>query len=153
VTEALVQYNRPLIPPGAVCVACDATEMLVRDHCHEHGWVRGIVCRSCNTRLGVIDRGYVPRGDEDLLAALLAVRNHCPDCKQIDITSLVRTGRELVRPSAEGAEALSLRLDAAIRDRVDAYARKTRRSRNATVNQLLEIALDHVEQEAGSNPP
>lgn len=28
---------------------------LVFDHCHEHGWVRGIVCQSCNVKLGQLD--------------------------------------------------------------------------------------------------
>jgi hypothetical protein len=62
----------------------------VRDHCHEHGWVRDIVCRSCNLFLGVIDRLRVPRADERLLAALLIVRNRCPDCDQLGIADLAR---------------------------------------------------------------
>jgi len=38
--------------------------------------------------------------------------------------------------------ASTLRLDADIRDRVDVYAKRTRRSRNATVNYLAEVALN-----------
>lgn len=39
----------------------------------------------------------------------------------------------------------TLRLDTDIRDGIDVYAKKTRRTRNATVNHLLEVALDHLE--------
>lgn len=28
---------------------------LVFDHCHDHGWVRGVVCHSCNVKLGQVD--------------------------------------------------------------------------------------------------
>jgi predicted transcriptional regulator len=45
----------------------------------------------------------------------------------------------------------TLRLDAAVQERLDAYARKTRRTRNAAVNQLLESALDHVDAGAAES--
>jgi Recombination endonuclease VII len=28
------------------------------DHCHRHGWVRGVVCKACNTAMAAFDRGY-----------------------------------------------------------------------------------------------
>ena len=57
-------------------------DALVFDHCHRHGWVRGLVCTPCNTRLGHIeavmaipgvrvDLGRTPWGQ------FLA---NCPDC-------------------------------------------------------------------------
>ena len=54
--------------------------MLVFDHCHAHGWVRGLICMACNNALIGLDhgRGSVHRGAE--LAALLAYLGNCPDC-------------------------------------------------------------------------
>lgn len=88
--EVLVKYKPgpALIPLGAVCGACGAAEGLVRDHCHEHGWVRGIVCRRCNRRLGHIDQRFRPRGEIELLISLLAVRNRCPDRDPVGIDDL-----------------------------------------------------------------
>jgi Recombination endonuclease VII len=92
VTEAPVQYasipSRKPLPQGATCAACGSPHLLVRDHCHEHGWMRNIVCRACNAYLGYIDRGYSPCVKEHLLTALMAVRNSCPDCDPLDISGL-----------------------------------------------------------------
>jgi hypothetical protein len=38
---------------------------LLFDHCHIHGWIRGLVCNSCNTLLGQIDRGERDKQWED----------------------------------------------------------------------------------------
>ena len=87
----IVQYDPDrckFFPPGATCAACSAARNLMRDHCHEHGWVRGIVCGSCNRQLGFVDQGIAPRVEEALLAALLAVRNRCPDCDPIEAADL-----------------------------------------------------------------
>jgi hypothetical protein len=35
---------------GWVCAVCRAAPATVLDHCHEHGYVRGPVCQSCNTQ-------------------------------------------------------------------------------------------------------
>ena len=82
------------IPPDGACAGCGTTERLVRDHCHRHNWIRDIVCRGCNMRLGYIDQGIVPPGSGELLAALIAVRNRCPDCEPITVASLARTWAE-----------------------------------------------------------
>ena len=52
--EAPIQYalTLPPITPGVLCEACGFHVLLVRDHCHEHGWVRGIACMRCNMYLG-----------------------------------------------------------------------------------------------------
>ena len=89
--DEIVQYDPGyglMFPPGTACRACSATKTLVRDHCHEHGWVRSVVCGSCNRYLGHIDRRIMPQVDEDRVTALLAVRNHCPDCEPISVFDL-----------------------------------------------------------------
>ena len=84
----LVQYKAPLIPPGAACEACGKTGQLTRDHCHGHGWVRGIVCMSCNKYLESIDRRVAPKIGAALLTALLALQHRCPDCTPLDVSDL-----------------------------------------------------------------
>lgn len=37
------------------CGLCGFREQLVKDHCHDTGMVRGLICRSCNTTDGVGD--------------------------------------------------------------------------------------------------
>jgi len=69
----------------------------MRDHCHEHGWIRGIVCNRCNKWLARIDRRFAPQVDEPLLIALLAVRNRCPDCERLEPADLGQTGRPTAR--------------------------------------------------------
>ncbi len=39
------------------CAICGIQEVLVDDHCHETGLVRGMLCRSCNTREGLVGYG------------------------------------------------------------------------------------------------
>ena len=38
-----------------VCQICGTTEHLVVDHCHSTGNLRGIVCRYCNTIVGILE--------------------------------------------------------------------------------------------------
>lgn len=90
-------------PPGITCAACGTQKVSAKDHCHEHGWVRGIVCGSCNRQLGFVDRGIAPRVAGELLAALLAVRNRCPDCEPITVADLAAF-RPLSPPSDERRE-------------------------------------------------
>ena len=85
----LVQYKAAMpVPPGSVCEGCGGTERLGRDHCHDHGWVRGILCDPCNRHVGRIDKRILPRIVPGLLAALLAVRNRCPDCVPLEVADL-----------------------------------------------------------------
>jgi len=57
--------------------------------------VRDIVCTRCNKFLAIIDRGVRPVTAENL-AALIVVRNRCPDCEPLCASGLTsRTGAQL----------------------------------------------------------
>jgi hypothetical protein len=55
---------------------------LVFDHCHEHGWVRGVVCCGHNYRLGQVDAVLAIDGAVVDLAATAYARHlaNCPGC-------------------------------------------------------------------------
>lgn len=56
------------------------------DHCHVHGWIRGLVCASCNSVIRHLDnRGYLLRYRVTLREAYRAHLNQCPDCKPIGL--------------------------------------------------------------------
>jgi hypothetical protein len=58
-----------------------AAQPLVFDHCHVHGWVRGLVCPDCNGILGAADAGRL--ADDAPWAQMIAVyRDNCPDCRE-----------------------------------------------------------------------
>lgn len=76
------------IPPDSACEGCSITGRLGRDHCHEHGWVRGILCNLCNGHVGRIDKRILPRIGGEILTALLAVRNRCTDCTPLRVMDL-----------------------------------------------------------------
>jgi hypothetical protein len=57
------------------------------DHCHKHGWVRGVVCRSCNNKLPVIarpsfDLDFIENhyGIELIKLDYLSYLANCADC-------------------------------------------------------------------------
>lgn len=53
-TESEVEAMREA--QGGRCCLCDRGDrMLVVDHCHESGRVRGLLCRACNTLVGQIE--------------------------------------------------------------------------------------------------
>ncbi|MGW6420449.1 endonuclease domain-containing protein, partial [Streptomyces sp. NPDC055055] len=41
-TPTLYRPNLPRV--GTECLICGATQRLINDHCHAHGWVRGALC-------------------------------------------------------------------------------------------------------------
>ncbi|MGH3278121.1 MAG: endonuclease domain-containing protein [Trebonia sp.] len=55
---------------------------LVFDHCHAHGWVRGLVCVPCNNRLMHVETGLGPPLPEWQLPALAAHLMKCPECRE-----------------------------------------------------------------------
>jgi hypothetical protein len=74
-------------PSAAACEACgEESHSPVEDHCHTHGWVRGILCRLCNARMAVIDRGVMPNGTD--VEALLAIAHRCPECPPVALADL-----------------------------------------------------------------
>ena len=89
--EFVSQYER--VPPEAACEGCGVSAMLGLDHCHAHGWARGVLCMRCNQYIGSIDRQLTPRVSEDHFAALVAVRNRCPGCRPLKAADLERPGR------------------------------------------------------------
>jgi hypothetical protein len=62
----------------------------VVDHCHQHGWVRGVVCQSCNNSLAILDAGKTYNAPPPTLASLFGItcaklrleefRLNCPEC-------------------------------------------------------------------------
>ncbi|UQX09606.1 endonuclease VII domain-containing protein [Candidatus Mycobacterium methanotrophicum] len=56
VYKALTGDEKRALAEGGSCAICQATESLVVDHDHETGMVRGILCQSCNVRLGSVER-------------------------------------------------------------------------------------------------
>ena len=85
-----VKYkDHPGAVPGVNCELCGNTPAKpVRDHCHEHDWVRGIICPSCNVRMRYIDRRIAPRVGPRVLAALVAFWHRCPDCGTLDVADI-----------------------------------------------------------------
>jgi hypothetical protein len=83
VTYGYIQYaDVRTYPRGDTCEICGATgckggrarQDYVFDHCHAHGWVRGITCQPCNVMLPSAETGEVitPRQANHLA--------NCPDC-------------------------------------------------------------------------
>jgi hypothetical protein len=91
--HGLVRYTRsvgaryPRVGPCEIGI-CRAYDMeaearhLVFDHCHAHGWVRGLVCVPCNNRLMHIETGLRPCPPEWQHPALAAHLVKCPECRE-----------------------------------------------------------------------
>lgn len=95
------------VEPGTPCVICrDTPERPVTDHCHEHGWVRGVICMRCNANMAYIDRRITPRAI--LLAGLVALADliaharRCPDCPPLDADDIGPTAS--LRPTVPSPE-------------------------------------------------
>ena len=84
----LVRYGEHApAPAGAPCEACGVTPpAAVTDHCHKHGWVRGILYVQCNANMALIDRGLLPRVQQ--AAALATFARRCPECPAVDVADL-----------------------------------------------------------------
>ena len=142
-TEALAKYGEhaPVIR-GALCEVCGTAPFApVADHCHEHGWVRGTLCRGCNGRMALIDRRTLPPSGD--VAALVTFAGRCPECPGITVEDLtaVLTGAKAL-PSAPGQASANLRIPDDLHARVVAAAASSRRSMNGEILWLIEQALD-----------
>lgn len=61
------------------CVLCGSRRTdLVVDHCHEHGYARGLLCGSCNGRLAALDAGAAPTPREAFYLG------NCPECRKAE---------------------------------------------------------------------
>jgi hypothetical protein len=86
--HGLVQYKpwrlRKYSREG-LCEICDrppsGKPVLLFDHCHAHGWIRGLICNWCNDRAGYVENGrktgFLPLG---FLEQFSEYRRNCPDC-------------------------------------------------------------------------
>ena len=57
---------------GGACAVCGAVVVLIVDHDHETGLIRGLLCRSCNIREGQMASGLLDVVYEDIAAYLAA---------------------------------------------------------------------------------
>ena len=69
---------------------------LVFDHCHEHGWTRGVLCNSCNVKLGYLETAMAIKGVRVDLGVTPYAKwiAQCPDCTEVVATP----GRAHSRP-------------------------------------------------------
>lgn len=81
-TQDQRQYRRGRFTESGPCSVCGAMARLERDHCHEHGYLRGVVCRRCNLRMKPVDQGNMAgtvREEVDRQALVVHWHN-CPKC-------------------------------------------------------------------------
>lgn len=76
VTHGYIRYGGHRgLPRIGNCELCSAEQLLlVFDHCHAHGWIRGRTCQPCNMLLPAAETGIVVT---DVQAGHLA---NCPEC-------------------------------------------------------------------------
>lgn len=62
------QYSRMLEDQNYTCAICFTAEPLLVDHCHKSGRVRGLLCKRCNTILGLVkdSRTHLQRAQDYL---------------------------------------------------------------------------------------
>jgi hypothetical protein len=71
-----------------LCRLCKASPAVAWDHCHDHGFVRGPLCGSCNTREGRASPEWFLQEEDNVLHLL-----ECRDCRdQLTLPRRFRTG-------------------------------------------------------------
>lgn len=80
------------IAPGTACLMCRTQpERPVMDHCHEHGWTRGVLCMRCNALMASVDRRVMPSANRltgTVPTEAIAHAHRCPDCPPFDAGDL-----------------------------------------------------------------
>ena len=77
----LRKYSR-----DGLCEVCNQTPrggkpILLFDHCHAHGWVRGLLCNWCNDEIGFHENGRgIGMGYAKYLDRILEYLHNCPGC-------------------------------------------------------------------------
>lgn len=139
--------------PGTPCLLCSDPSPLPRtDHCHAHGWVRGVLCPRCNTLMAFIDRRATLRESTVTppltLAALVAHAARCPDCKPFAVEDLGPT-RGLATKIPLKTVTVSLTVPSSLKDRLAIYAHARGLSLNAAAIILLGKALGEAKKPSG----
>ena len=140
-TYAPVRYGEHRIARlGTACEACGGTEArTVADHCHDHGWVRGHVCKRCNRLMSLIDKRIAPKAEPALLAALITLQNRCPECDRLSIPDLT--------PACESA--MTTRFPRDLYEWLRREAFETRES----MNSIVIAAIESYRAKAGAARP
>ena len=99
VQYAAFQRSRDQYPLVKRCEICRSPShrFYQFDHCHAHGWVRGILCAVCNRQMYQVDEGKLPGTWHAKYRAYQAL---CPDCKlgKLPDLTLVRQPRQPAQP-------------------------------------------------------
>jgi len=151
---APVRYGEHVVAePGTPCQLCDDPSPLPRtDHCHVHGWVRGVLCPRCNTLMAFIDRRATLRKSAITapltLAALVAYAARCPDCEPFSVEDLGPT-RGLATKTPLETVTIAPRVPLSLKNRLAAYAK----ARGLTLNAAGIVLLDQALLAARENSP
>jgi hypothetical protein len=153
VTGLPIKYGDHLpVAPFTPCEACAAeTPDPVADHCHEHGWVRATLCRSCNARMALADRRITPLGE--LTISLIAIATRCPACPRIGIEDLgptislrsIHRDKPLVKHAGT-----TIRVPDGLHDRL---ARAAAADRRSLASEILWLAEQALQQQSGGKGP
>ena len=80
----LVQYTKNLHNryeiTGCELASKSCAGIPVLDHCHQHGWIRGIICHYHNVQLGHYDAGPMFGRTRFGYSDIKTYHNNCPDC-------------------------------------------------------------------------
>lgn len=87
-----VSYRRGMhIDRGTPCLICGAVvDRPVTDHCDEHGWVRGVLCRPCRAVMLRFDHGRIMRTEAEKLGGVERFRTHRDRCHECELSSVKR---------------------------------------------------------------
>lgn len=141
-----IQYaDHPKATDGEPCIICqDDSRRNVIDHCHAHGWVRGVLCFSCNSKMGLVDLMITPRGSNELVADLANHVSRCHECDSVSPAQLgpTRSLRSLNTPPNGPVHRFSLYLSDDLYAQVVEAAQADQRSVNSWIVYVLRSHLN-----------